>query len=40
VLHRLEDKLRAAGKEFFTLLLSEITPAKVRGQRSEDVVAV
>jgi 2-(3-amino-3-carboxypropyl)histidine synthase len=29
VLSRLEDKFKAAGKEYFTLLLSEISPAKL-----------
>lgn len=31
ILGRLEDRLRAAGKDVFVLLLSEISPQKVRG---------
>jgi 2-(3-amino-3-carboxypropyl)histidine synthase len=33
ILERLEAKLAAAGKQYFTLLLSELSPAKVRGVR-------
>ena len=38
VLGRLEEKLRAAEKEYFVLLLSEITPAKVRSSNTRHLI--